>query len=456
MAAGAVTRTFDLIVIGSGSAAASVASRCRAAGWSVAMIDKRPFGGTCALRGCDPKKVLVGAAAAADAARVLSGKGIRSNGLAIDWAELMQFKHRFTDPVPENRKASLARAGIETFEEVARFVGPAHLTAGDVTLAATRAIVVAAGAKPADLRIPGREHLLTSDDFLELPSLPSSVAFVGGGYVSFEFAHVAARAGGRATILHRGQRPLAQFDPDLVERLVRRTCDVGIDVRPGAEVQAIESVGTFRRITFHDARGQGTVDADLVVHGAGRVPDLDALHLEAAGVQYSRDGVQVNEYLQSVSNPKIYAAGDCAATDGPPLTPVAGYEGRIVAANLLEGNHARPDYAAIPSVVFTIPPLARVGLSEDEAHAAALRFKIRHEDTSSWYSSRRVGEEASAFKVLVEEGTGRLLGAHLLGPHADETINLFALAMRAGLTIDRFKDVIWAYPTHASDTPYMV
>jgi glutathione reductase (NADPH) len=135
---------------------------------------------------------------------------------------------------------------------------------------------------------------------------------------------------------------------------------------------------------------------------------------------------------------------------------VAGYEGRIVAANLLDGNHARPDYAGIPSVVFTIPPLARVGLSEDEARAAGLRFKIRHEDTSSWYSSRRVGEEASAFKVLVEEDTGRLLGAHLLGPHADETINLFALAMRAGLTSDRFKDVIWAYPTHASDTPYMV
>lgn len=456
MAAGAVTRTFDLIVIGSGSAAGSVASRCRTAGWSVAMIDKRPFGGTCALRGCDPKKVLVGAAAAADAARVLAGKGVRPNGLAIDWAELMRFKHTFTDPVPENRKASLTRAGIETFEDVARFVGPAHLTVGDVTLEATRAIVIAAGAKPADLGIPGREHLLTSDGFLELPSLPSSVAFVGGGYIAFEFAHVVARAGGRATILHRGQRPLVQFDPDMVERLVRRTCDVGIDVRLGAEVQAIESVGTLCRITFRDARGDDTVDADLVVHGAGRVPDLDDLHLEAAGVQYSRDGVHVNEYLQSVSNPKIYAAGDCAATDGPPLTPVAGYEGRIVAANLLEGNHARPDYAAIPSVVFTIPPLARVGLSEDEARAAGLRFKIRHEDTSSWYSSRRVGEEASAFKVLVEEDTGRLLGAHLLGPHADETINLFALAMRAGLTSDRFKDVIWAYPTHASDTPYMV
>jgi glutathione reductase (NADPH) len=127
-----------------------------------------------------------------------------------------------------------------------------------------------------------------------------------------------------------------------------------------------------------------------------------------------------------------------------------------VAANLLEGHHTTADYTAIPSVVFTIPPLARVGVDEDAARAAGLRFTTRHEDTSSWYSSRRLGEAVSAFKVLVEEDTGRLLGAHLLGPHADETINLFALAMRSGVTADRFRQILWAYPTQASDTPYMV
>ena len=186
------------------------------------------------------------------------------------------------------------------------------------------------------------------------------------------------------------------------------------------------------------------------------MPDLENLNLDTAGVQYSRDGVHVNEYLQSVSNPKVYAAGDCAATPGPPLTPVAGYEGRIVAANLLEGNRTTADYTAIPSVVFTTPPLARVGLTEEEARSAGLQFTTRYEDTATWYSSRRVGETASAFKVLAEKGSGRLLGAHLLGPHADETINLFALAMRAGVTADRFKQMLWAYPTHASDTAYML
>src|SRR5437667_11999056 len=153
--------TFDLVVIGSGAAAQAVASRCRKAGWTVAMIDKRPFGGTCALRGCDPKKVLVGAAAAVDAARLLSGKGVRPESLAIDWTELIRFKRTFTDPHPEKLKASLARAGITTLQTTARFVGPAQFAVGDTMLTATRAIVVATGARPAELPIDGREQLLT-------------------------------------------------------------------------------------------------------------------------------------------------------------------------------------------------------------------------------------------------------------------------------------------------------
>ncbi len=447
---------FDLIVIGSGSAASTVASRCRAAGWTVAMIDKQPFGGTCALRGCDPKKVLVAAAAALDAARNLARKGVRSDGLTIDWAELMQFKQTFTGPYPEKKESGLVRAGIGIFHGPARFVGPSSVAVGDVVLEAARAIVIATGARPADLSFPGHEHLLTSDQFLDLPALPSSLAFVGGGYISFEFAHVAVRAGARVTILHRGPRPLAGFDPDLVARLVERTCALGVHVRLNAEVRAIEAVGTLSRVTFADGRGEAQVDADMVVHGAGRVPDLDDLDLDVGGVRFTRGGVEVNEYLQSVSNPVVYAAGDSAATAGPALTPVAGYEGRLVATNLLEGHRATADYDAIPSVAFTLPPLASVGLREEEARARGLHFTVRHEDTGLWYSSRRLGEEFSAFKVLVDEGTGCILGAHLLGPHADETINLFALAMRAGMTADRVKQMLWAYPTQGSDVSYMV
>ena len=448
---------FDLVVIGSGSAAQAVASRCRKAGWTVAIIDKRPLGGTCALRGCDPKKVLVGAAAAVDAARLLSEKGVRSDNLAIDWAELIRFKRTFTDPHPQHLKAKLARDGIVTFQNTGRFVDPAHIGVGGTVLNATRAIVIAAGARPADLAIDGHEHVITSDQFLDLASLPPSLTFVGGGYISFEFAHVAARAGARVTILHRDDRPLAEFDAGLVERLVARTRALGVDVRLNTEVRAIKRANGQYRVMAGGPGGSSTaIDADAVVHGAGRVPDLDDLALDAGAVRYSEAGIAVNQYLQSVSNPLVYAAGDCADTDGPALTPVAAYEGRVVATNLLEGNHLTTSYDAIPSVVFTIPPLAGVGLRENDARANGASFVSNHHDTSNWYSSRRVGETYSAFNVLVEATSGRILGAHLLGPNADETINLFALAMRAGLTADRFKDVLWAYPTHGADTAYMV
>ena len=276
------------------------------------MIDKRPFGGTCALRGCDPKKVLVSAAAAVDAARALADKGIHPDGLALDWRALMRFKRTFTDPVPAALRASLARAGTETFAGVARFVGPARLSVDNEAVEATRAIAVATGAVPMPLPIEGAEHVVISDDFLELDALPSSIAFIGGGYVSLEFAHVAARAGAKVTIVHRGARPLERFDPDLVDRLVARTRDLGIDVRLATDVRRVEAAGGRRRVVAADASGEVVVEADLVVHGAGRVPELEDLDLKAAGVRYSRAGIAVNEYLQSVSNPMVYAAGDCA------------------------------------------------------------------------------------------------------------------------------------------------
>jgi glutathione reductase (NADPH) len=451
-----VMKPFDVVVIGTGSAGAGVAARCRRAGWTVAIVDSRPPGGTCALRGCDPKKVLVGAAEAVAGARRLTGKGARQDGLGVDWPALMRFKRSFTDPVPAQREQGFARAGIEVFHGRARFLGPTTVRVGEDVLEA-RHVHIAAGAKPADLAIPGAEHLTTSDRFLELDGLPARIVFAGGGFISFEFAHVAARAGTRVTILHRGPRPLVRFDPELVDRLVAATRDLGVDIQLETEVTAIDA-GTGGFVVRGRQKGEArTFSADLVVHGAGRVPEIDDLDLDRAGVEWDRRlGVKVNAYLQSVSNPAVYAAGDAAATGGPPLTPVAGYEGRIVAGNLLEGNRLTADYGTVPSVVFTIPPLASVALSERAAREQGRRVRVNQGDTSSWYSSRRVGEPCSGYKVLVDEETDRILGAHLLGPQAGETINLFAMAMRAGMRATDIKDLLFAYPTHASDMPYMV
>ncbi len=316
--------------------------------------------------------------------------------------------------------------------------------------------MIATGQKPEGLKIPGTEHITTSDQFLELDELPKRILFIGGGYIAFEFAHVAVRAGAQVTIVHRGPRPLPRFDPDLVDQVVESTRGLGVDVQLGTEVVGVEK-SSGRLIVRAAASGeQRTFETDMVVHAAGRVPEIDDLNLDAAGVNWNKRGVEVNEFLQSISNPVVYAAGDAAASGGPPLTPVAGYEGEIVAANLLKGNHEKPNYLGIPTVVFMIPPLAAVGLSESEARKRGLHFRVKKEMTAGWYASRRVGETHSGYKVLVEEGTDHILGAHLFGGQADEVINLFALGVRSGMRAADLKHMIYAYPTHGSNIPYML
>jgi glutathione reductase (NADPH) len=385
----------------------------------------------------------------------MKGKGIRAEELQIDWQELVRFKRSFTEPVPKNREEGFAKAGIAAFHGRARFVGSSSVQVNDEVLEG-RYVVIAAGQKPADLQIPGTEYFTTSEQFLELDELPKRILFIGGGYIAFEFAHVAARVGTQVTIVHRGARPLPQFDPDLVDQIVKHTRELGADVQLGAEVIGVEKSSGQLTVRASASGQKRTFEADMVVHAAGRVPEIDDMNLDGAGVEWDRRGVKVNEFLQSVSNPSVYAAGDAAASGGPPLTPVASYDGIIVAANLLKGNEKKPNYLGIPTVVFTIPPLASVGLKESDAREQNLKFKVKKEMTSGWYSSRRVGEKYSGFKVLVEEGTDRILGAHLLGSEAEEVINLFGVAMRSGMRAADLKHMLFAYPTRGSDLPYML
>jgi len=460
------TKTFDLIVIGTGAAASTVAWKCHSAGWSVAVIDSRPFGGTCALRGCDPKKVLVGAAEVIDSNKRMESKGItNSNAAMIQWPDLMNFKRSFTEPVPKEREEQFSKAGIVAFHGRARFIDERTIIVDNTHTLNGRHIVLATGAQPMKLNIPGEDNIRKSDQFLELNELPSRFVFVGGGYISFEFAHIVARAGANVTILHRGARPLENFDPYLVEMLLQRTRELGIDVRLQTKVEAIESskvnnnnnVGFIVYASNTNDGANYRIDGDMVVHGAGRVPEIDDLDLGVGGVEReNKKGVKVNEYLQSVSNPLVYAAGDAAASGGLPLTPVATYEGEIVATNLLEGNHVKPNYEGVPSVVFTIPPLASVGLQEEAARKQGLHFRINKASTAAWYTSRRVGENYSGFKVLIEDDTDRILGAHILGPHAEEAINIFAIAIRLGLKAGDIKQAIFSYPTTTSDLSYML
>jgi glutathione reductase (NADPH) len=446
-------RQYDLVVVGTGVTSA-VATRCREAGWSVAVVDSRPFGGTCALRGCVPKKILVGAADAVQSARSLSDKGVPAATLTLDWPSLMRFKRSLVDPTTERTEQAWARIGVEQFHGRARFVNSTTLVVGADRLTGRR-VLIAAGAVPAPLTFTGAERLTTSEEFLNLDDLPRRIVFVGGGYIAFEFAHVAARAGVEVTILHRGARPLEAFDPDLVDLLVHHTRAVGIRVELGTEVRGVEARAD--RLVVLGARGGQSChfETDLAVHAAGRVPDVDDLDLDAAGVKREKRGVAVNDYLQSVSNPAVYAGGD-AASNGPPLTPKADHDAAVLTTNFLEGNRRTVRYDGFASAVFSVPPLASAGLTEAAARAAGRRFRTRWQDTSSWFNTRRVGEATSAFKVLVEEGSDRVIGAHVLGPHADETINVFAVAIRLGIPASELRQVLFAYPTFGSDTRFMV
>ncbi|MFQ5799747.1 MAG: dihydrolipoyl dehydrogenase family protein, partial [Bacteroidota bacterium] len=377
------------------------------------------------------------------------------NGTQIDWPALMRFKKSFTDPVPDHQLKRFSKAGIESFQQRARFVDQTSLQVGNDIFTA-RHFVIAAGAMPAMLNIPGEEHLITSTQFLELEALPQRIIFVGGGYIAFEFAHVSARAGAQAQILHRGARPLERFDADLVDQLVNATREIGVDVHVKTAVEEVEKRSKGYVVHASTGNGRASFEADLVVHAAGRVPEIEDLDLDKAAVKWERRGVVVNEYLQSVSSPAVYAAGDAAASGGVALTPVASVEGQVVGSNLLKGNHLKPDYSGTSSVLFTVPPLASVGLLEDTARKRGLKFKTNYKNTSAWYSSRRVAVKYSGFKTLIEEGTDRILGAHLLGPHAEEVINLFAMAIRFELRPVDIKKMIWAYPTSSSDISYML
>ncbi len=450
-----MSQHFDLIVIGAGMAGGAAANKCAAQGWDVAIVDALPYGGTCALRGCDPKKILRRGAEIIDSARLMRGKGIDDTDLSINWPDLMKHKHGFTDPVPQSIEDGLTGNGVTTLHGHAKFTGPRHFEIDGASYDADR-FLVATGARPRPLEFPGHEHLIDSTDFLDLVELPSRILFVGGGFISFEFAHIAARAGSSPVIVDRGERPLKNFDPDLVELLIDRGREVGIDLRRTTSIVDVQPSDGGYQVTLEHAGAQETIDTDLVVHGAGRVAELADLGLDAAGVEWGEHGIQVADHLQSTSNPAVWAAGDSADTEGMPLTPVAVSEAKVAASNMIKGTTSTPDYAGVPTAVFTIPELARVGMLESEARAAGVDLAVRYSDTSGWYSNYRFGETTAAAKILIDQSNDQIVGAHLLGPEYGELINTLGLAIKLGLTTRQLKSATAAYPTVGSDLGSML
>lgn len=446
-----MAQRFDVLVIGSGAAGGTAARMFKAQGLNVAVAESGPPGGTCALRGCEPKKVLTETThAVARVREMAASNGIRGD-LSIHWPTLAALKQSYVDRVPPWVEKNYEKLGIVLLHGRARFTGPKSMTVGDWEVEADK-ILLACGSKPRPLAFPGAEHLAVSDDFLNLKELPPRLAFIGGGYISMECSHAAAIAGAKVTMTVRGDRCLKLFDPDLVSQLCQATHALDIEVLYGSPPRSVEktSGGYVLRV---GPTGERAVEADMVVHGAGRVPDLEGLDLAAAGIATDGDLLVLDEFLKT-TNPDVYAAGDAAGRYM--LTPTAAMEGRAAAANILRGDHARPDYAVIPSAVFTHPPLAGVGLTEAQLKERGIPYEARSETDLDWSELTRIGVRHSGYKVLAEPGGGRLLGLFYLGEDAEEVVNLAALCMRQGQTVSQIMDVVWSYPSFGYALRYML
>lgn len=446
---------YDIIIIGTGTAGRTLAGRAKSSGLKFAIIDSREYGGTCPLRGCDPKKVLAGVSEATDWNNRLIGKGAGTEEpLVVYWPSLIEFKRTFTEGYPREAEKMFADMGIDTYRGRAYFENENTVLVGKDKLKG-KYIFLATGSKPRKLNIPGEEYMTTSEEFMEIEKFPGKIIFVGGGYISLEFAHIARRVGSEVLILHRSEKLLGGFDSDLVNMLVKASEAAGIRILTNRPVVAVEKGNNgflvsaeYKTETHSEIQ---TFNADMVVNGAGRIPDFEDLRLENAGVETGKKGIIVDKRMRT-SNPRVYAGGDCTA-EGMQLTPIATLQGEVAAANILDGNGAEADYTGIPSAVFTIPVLASVGISEAKDNS---KYRVIFHDRSKWNTTRRAGLEFAASKVIIDETKDRIAGAHILGPNAEEAINIFAMAMRLGLRASDIREMVFTYPTVCSDIRYML
>ncbi len=447
------TIKFDVFVIGAGSAGQTVAKKTAQAGLKVGITERLQYGGTCPLRGCDPKKALLAATEVVEMAKNMAGNGVVKQA-KISWKAMQKFKKTFTKPVPAAAENSLLELGIQTFSGEASFVSKNKIQLGDTTIEA-KYMVIATGQKPRELPIKGAEYLKTSADFLGLKKLPKHIVFIGAGYIGMEFAHMAARAGAKVTIIQKPERPLTNFDADLVAKLTAYSKEIGIKFIFNAAVLEVKKGKSKYKILFNQHKKEQQIKCNVVFNTAGRVPAIDNLNLDVANIAYHEKGISVTEYLQNTTNDAVYVCGD-VSDHGLPLTSMTGPEANTVAENIIHGNKVKINTPIIPSVVFTLPNMASVGMSEEEAKKRCKNTIVNFDSAEDWFNAKRINAPVYAFKVIVNERTKVIIGAHLIGPHAAETINLFAMAIHQKMTIDMVKDIIFTYPSWGYDLNSML
>ncbi|EOH89584.1 dihydrolipoyl dehydrogenase family protein [Enterococcus villorum] len=438
-------KKYDEIVIGSGVAGLSAAYGLKEAGKQVLVIEENLWGGTCPNRGCDPKKILLNGLETKKRVEQLLGKGFSKVPL-VDWQALQAFKRTFTDPVSKNRQAELASADIDYLSGKAHFINEHTIVVGEETITATH-FVLATGQRPAILPIEGNQYLQTSTDFLSLTELPEEIIFIGAGYVAFELAMIAHAAGSKVTIVHHNQRPLKAFEEKLVKQLVEQMERAGIQFVFDFDSQRIVKVDDRYQLQSQIKELQ----ADAIFCATGRQPNIERLNLEAANVEVNKQGIVVNEYLQT-TNPIIFACGDIVARTEPKLTPVATFEGNYIADYLTKNSAEKISYPNIPTIVFTSPKLAQVGIIKNQLTE---KHQLEEIDMTSWFTYRRENEPIARAQ-LIYDTKGYLVGASVLSEHADDLINTLNLLINQKMRKKDLTQMIMGYPTLASDLSYLL
>ncbi|QBC31726.1 MULTISPECIES: glutathione-disulfide reductase [Pandoraea] len=438
----------DLFVIGAGSGGVRAARVAAQYGARVKVAEEFRVGGTCVIRGCVPKKLLVYASRFADEFEDAAGFGWQVPSPTFDWKTLIARKDSEIARLEGIYRANLERAGAELVEARAVVEGP-HT----VVLPATgeritaRHILIATGGKPADQpHFIGREHAISSNEVFHLESLPERITIIGGGYIALEFAGVFAGLGSKVTLVHRGPHLLRGFDDDVRTALEAAYRDRGIEILLERTVARVDKAPSQLRVTMSDG---STHDTNVLLSAAGRVPYTQGLGLAASGVALNEKGAVIVDEFSRTNVPSIFAVGD--VTDRVNLTPMAIREGQAFADTVFGERTTRVDHKRIPTAVFSTPEIGVVGLTESEARADYAQLQVYKASFRPLKATLSGRQERVLMKLLVDGATDKIVGAHMVGDHAGEQVQLLGVALTMGATKADFDRTLAVHPTAAEE-----
>ena len=438
---------FDLFIIGAGSGGVRAARMAGQRGVRVAVAEDAPLGGTCVNLGCIPKKLYSFAAHYAESFEEASGYGWSHAAPAFDWSTLKANRACEITRLNGIYGGLLDAAGVTLLRGRARIVGPGAVDVNGVVHRAER-IVVATGGWPVPPEVPGGALAISSNEIFDLAEFPKRLVVVGGGYIACEFASIFGGLGSHVTQLYRGEQILRGFDAEVRDFVAAEMRKKGVDVRVGTHAVSLERSGAAGpiRVTLGDG---SVLEADAVLYATGRAPNTPGLGLEALGVQLAPNGAVVVDENYRTNVPGIYAVGD--VIDRVQLTPVAIAEAMALVESLFGEGGRHVDYTHIPTAVFTHPNIGTIGFSEQDARARFARIRVYRSDFKALRHTLSGSTERTLMKLIVDDANDRVVGLHMVGADAGETIQGFAVAMKAGATKAVFDATLGIHPTAAEE-----